>query len=271
MGRVALASVAGLVTVQDLGRPGRLHEGIPRGGALFPELLARANRAVGNPPNTAALEIFGRASVRALEGEALFSLDGEGPVPCAADAELAVTASPLLRVRYLAVRGGFDVPEVLGGRGTLLVAALGGHQGRPLRRGDVLPLGAPKAFEPGVQPPLDLDLQAPVRVRPGPDLASFAEGALETLFNSTWQLMPESDRTGTRLAGPLLARSGGDAALSAPMVPGAIQVPRAGAPIVLGPDHPTTGGYPLLGVVLQQDLGRFAARRVGQPVRFAAG
>ena len=263
-GQLEITSAAGLITVQDGGRPGHLHQGVPAGGALVPELLARANRAVGNAPGEAALEVFGRVTLKAIGDPLLVALDDGIALSCTG---LAITQHPLTRVRYLAIRGGLDVPEVLGGRGTLLVAALGGHLGRPLRRGDRLSIGA-RFIDEGELTIRDLELTQPIKVRPGPDLDRFTESALETLFNSEWILSPASDRTGTRLIGPALGRSERDAALSTPMVPGAIQVPASGAPIVLGPDHPTTGGYPLIGVVLRADLGRFAARKIGAEARF---
>src|SRR5207237_5954503 len=120
-----------------------------------------------------------------------------------------------------------DVPQVLGGRGTLLAAAFGGFEGRALRRGDVLPVGgATGEAQLARDPPLDLD--APVRVRAGPDLDRFGASALPALLAGPWKLSPASDRTGTRLEGPALERADSDAAVSAPMVPGAIQVPKAG-------------------------------------------
>jgi allophanate hydrolase subunit 2 len=115
------------------------------------------------------------------------------------------------------------------------------------------------------------DLEAPVRVVAGPDLDRFAPGALETLTGSAYVISPRSDRVGVRLVGPRLARVGDDAGLSAPMLPGAIQLPAAGEPIVLGPDGPTTGGYPVLAVVAAAGLGAVMARPVGCVLRFALG
>jgi allophanate hydrolase subunit 2 len=110
-----------------------------------------------------------------------------------------------------------------------------------------------------------------VRIVPGPDFEAFAAGALELLLRSAYAISPRSDRVGVRLVGPWLARAGDDAGVSAPMVHGAIQVPAAGEAIVLGPDGPTMGGYPVIATVVGADLGALMARPVGYGLRFALG
>jgi allophanate hydrolase subunit 2 len=102
----------------------------------------------------------------------------------------------------------------------------------------------------------------------GPDDARFSPEALHVLLGEPFSLSPSSDRTGSRLVGPPLPRLDADDLASAPMVAGAIEVPASGDPIVLGPDHPTTGGYPVLAVIVRADLGRFHARPVGATIRF---
>jgi allophanate hydrolase subunit 2 len=107
-------------------------------------------------------------------------------------------------------------------------------------------------------------------VLPGPDLHRFEAGALEVLLGGSFAVDPSSDRTGTRLSGRALPRIDGDAGVSAPMVRGAIQVPSSGQPVILGPDHPTTGGYPVVAVVVQASLGAVGALGPGDAVRFIA-
>jgi allophanate hydrolase subunit 2 len=104
---------------------------------------------------------------------------------------------------------------------------------------------------------------------PGPDLDAFEAGALDQLTSAAYRVLPSSDRVGTRLAGPVLARRADYREVSRPMVRGALEVPRDGQPIVLGPEHPTTGGYPILAVIASAELGRFHAIRLGGAVRFA--
>jgi biotin-dependent carboxylase-like uncharacterized protein len=265
--------VAGLATVQDLGRPGWMHEGIPAGGALVPKFLARANQAVGNPGSAAAVEIFGRLTVSCRQGPLALGREDGSVQRMAAGESLTIATPSSQRVAYLAVGGGLAVPVVCGGRGTLLVAGLGGHEGRPLRRGDRVAVGDGHALasswgddvgvEEAAEPAHD-----PIRVVAGPDLDRFGAGALATLTSGAFVVLPESDRVGTRLQGPSLERDGDDDGGSLPMVAGAIEVPAGGQAIVLGPDHPTTGGYPVLAVVARRDLGRFASRPVGARVRF---
>ncbi|MGO9709703.1 MAG: allophanate hydrolase subunit 2 family protein, partial [Polyangiaceae bacterium] len=110
-------------------------------------------------------------------------------------------------------------------------------------------------------------VEAPIGIVVGPDERRFAPEALRALLGEGFTLSPASDRTGTRLFGPRLAVDSEDS-VSTPMVAGAVQVPGAGDPIVLGPDHPTTGGYPVLAVIVRADLGRFHARPIGSTVHF---
>jgi allophanate hydrolase subunit 2 len=250
----------GLVTVQDLGRPGRMHEAVPPGGALVPDRLIAANRAVKNPDDAPALEVLGQLVIRAERTlEAATDTTAARPVPVGG--ELAVTSEPR-RVTYLAVRGGLAAPLVLGGRGALLCAGLGGLV-RTGQRFDTAGLAE-------VTPPPPGATAAPagaIRLIAGPDLASFAATALDLLVASDYRILPSSDRVGTRLDGPALPRTDAPE-VSRPMVIGAIEVPRDGKPIVLGPEHPTTGGYPVIAVVAHADLGRLFSIRLGGTVRF---
>ncbi len=261
-----VVAALGLCTVQDAGRPGRMHEGVPPGGALVPEQLARANASVHNAAEEAGVEIVG--TLRVLAQAAVTVGDDAGTCVRLAAGDRWEVGCGSARVRYAAIRGGIAVPAVLGGRGTLVVAHLGGLEGRPLRRGDRLrAAAAPRQLSAALPPPGDAG--APIRVVPGPDLDRFEAAALDVLLRGAFRVSPRSDRVGVRLTGPQLPRRGGDAAVSAPMVRGAIQVPSSGEPIVLGPDHPTTGGYPVLATLVRADVGVLMARPVGAAVRFA--
>lgn len=267
---ITIVAVTGLATVQDGGRPGHMHEGVPPGGPLVPELLARANAAVGNEEGEAGLEVLGALTLAGPPGTVVANDDGVAVELTARDPWTVRGEGG--RVRYVAVRGGIAVPRVLGGRGTLLGAGLGGHEGRALRRRDVLPVGEPESVRRG-RPPAALDLEAAICVVPGPDLERFDASALGLLLASEFRVDPRSDRVGTRLAGPALPRVRddlGDLGPSCPMVRGAIQVPPSGAPIVMGPDHPTTGGYPVLATVVVASLGALGARPAGAVIRFVA-
>jgi allophanate hydrolase subunit 2 len=137
------------------------------------------------------------------------------------------------------------------------------------------PYGSPRVLLPGEDVPepdetwlVPAARDVVVRVVPGPDPERFDPAALPTLLDAVWTVLPASDRVGTRLAGPPIRRRDADDARSAPMVRGAIEVPAGGAPLVLGPDHPTTGGYPVLAVVLRADWGLVGACVPGSTVRF---
>jgi 5-oxoprolinase (ATP-hydrolysing) subunit C len=232
---------------------------------MAPAHLAYANAAAHNPADAAAIEAFG--DLELLARAAVVVATEAGVVRTLAANERARFDRPAgRRVHYLALRGGLDVPRVLGGRGTLPTAGLGGHEGRPLRRGDVLGVGDAALSFAALPPPSDDD--APIALVAGPDLDAFAHGTLDLLCAATFTIAPASDRTGTRLAGPRLALRGAAFRPSAPMVRGAIEVPPDGAPIVLGPDHPTTGGYPVLACVRSADFGRFMRITLGAAVRF---
>ncbi|BDH57589.1 hypothetical protein MTP03_25280 [Tsukamurella sp. PLM1] len=172
-----------------------------------------------------------------------------------------------LRV-VVAVRGGVDVAPVLGSRSTDTLARLGPD---PIAAGDVLPVGrAPRAAvgEPETVPAVP-DGRSPtvLDVALGPDADLFPDGAWGHLLSAVWEVTPNGDRVGVRLAGPPLDRAGGEVQSQA-LVPGAIQVPPSGQPVVFGVDHPTTGGYPVLAVVAERHLGRLAQVPIGAAVRF---
>jgi len=258
---LAVVRAAGLCTVQDLGRRGHMHEAVPPGGALVRELLVTANRSVGNADDAPAIEVLGQLVVRA-EADVLIATDRLTPRMLRAGDELAITSEPV-RVTYVAITGGVAAPRVLDGHGTLICAGLGA----PLRAGDAIATGdrqvtATRALEAFTATDV-------VHVLPGPDLDAFAPTALDALVAAPYRILPSSDRVGTRLSGADLLRLADYRELSRPMVQGAIEVPRDGQPIVLGPEHPTTGGYPILAVIAAAELGRFHAIRLGGSVRFA--
>ncbi|MFI7705152.1 biotin-dependent carboxyltransferase family protein [Nonomuraea sp. NPDC049480] len=276
-----------MTMVQDLGRPGHAALGVGRSGAADRGALRLANRLVANPEGAAALEItLGGLAVRA-HGDLLIALTG---APCRAsvtdatgnnqaighraverlpDGAVLRLSLPTSGLRtYLAIRGGVDVPEVLGSRSTDTLAGLGPD--RPAR-GTLLPIGAP----PRAFPVVDLaPLPDPARgdlmltVRPGPRQDWFRPEALAALCAAPYEVSVESDRVGMRLRGQHLARARDDELPSEGMVPGALQVPPSGQPTLFLVDHPVTGGYPVIAVVRDPDIDRAAQARPGQRIRF---
>nr|WP_204261938.1 biotin-dependent carboxyltransferase family protein [Blastococcus saxobsidens] len=270
-------------TVQDTGRPGWAGIGVTRSGAADRPSAALANRLVGNPGSAAVLEVTagglrvraGRALLVALTGApAPTDVDGRAapwnaPLPLPAGAVLTLgTPSAGLR-SYLAVRGGIDVPEVLGSRSTDTLSGLGPA---PLRAGDRLPVGPPGADQPvvDVAPVAPPGRPVVLRVLPGPRRDWLAPEAWAALTTAEWTVAPASDRVGLRLAGPALVRAREGELASEGLVPGALQVPPDGAPVLFLVDHPVTGGYPVLAVVVTDDLPAAGQVRPGDVLRFRA-
>jgi biotin-dependent carboxylase-like uncharacterized protein len=270
-----------LTTVQDRGRPGWASIGVTRSGAADRQAAALANRLVGNDAAAAVLEVTvgglqvqaGRTLLVAVSGApAPVTVDGRG---APFDAPLTLRpgqvlglGNPAVGLRsYLAVRGGIGVPPVLGSRSTDTLSGLGPA---PLRPGDVLPVGALAAAEPVVDvAPVGAPSSRPVlRVLPGPRRDWMAPTAWTALTTEDWTVSPDSDRVGLRLAGPRLDRARTDELPSEGLVPGAVQVPPDGAPVLFLVDHPVTGGYPVLAVVTTDDLPAAAQLRPGDRVRF---
>ncbi len=283
-----------LTTVQDLGRPGYAHLGVPRSGALDSGAYALANRLLGNPPDAAALETtvdgvglrvlgpVGTAVTVAVTGApCAVRVSGRpaawgAPVRVPAGAELEVGRAESGLRSYVAVRGGFAVPPVLGSRSTDLLSGLG--PAVPVR-GTVLPVGPPGADPvcgadalgvPGAPGAPGAVAELVLPLRPGPRADWFEPASLAALWRSVYRVSPTSNRIGLRTeAGPPLARARAGELPSEGMVLGAVQVPPDGMPVVFLADHPVTGGYPVVGVVPPGPaLDAAAQARPGVPVRF---
>ena len=283
-GRFEVVRPGPLTTVQDLGRPGHAHLGVPRSGAVDRESLKLANRLVDNDEAAAGLEAtlsgpairFEQAAVAAVTGVvAPVSVDGEefevnAAIDIPAGAVLDVgTATAGLRP-YVAVRGGIEAEPVLGSRSRDTLSALGPE---PLATGDRLATGEASGPRPAiaVAPVPAPESVALVRVTPGPRADWFGPDALALLAAEAWIVSPDSNRSGTRLDGTPLPRLRQDELRSEGMVEGAIQVRHSGLPMVLLADHPTTGGYPVIAVVTSEDLPNVAQARPGGEDRFRPG
>jgi biotin-dependent carboxylase-like uncharacterized protein len=264
-----------LTTVQDRGRPGWAHLGVPPSGAADPRALELGNRIVGNDADAAALEAtlsgprlrFREAAVCALTGAETDAVEVNQPFEIGAG-EVLELGGFLNGVRaYVSVRGGIDVEPVLGSRSTDLLSGLGPPQ---LSEGDVLPIGREPTTTPqDVEAPPPLPAEPILRLLPGPRDDWFAPSALELLAAGPWRVSPSSNRVGVRLEGPRIERVRDEELLSEGVVTGALQVPPSGQPILLLNDHPTTGGYPVLGVVHAGDLPLVGQLRPGQRLSFA--
>lgn len=281
MTTLEILSSGPLALVEDLGRPGLAHLGVTRSGAADRRAHGLANRLVANPGDRATVEVtFGGFTARVRGGDVAVAVTGADTDPAvngkpfgcnsihyAHDGDVISLGVPHSGLRsYVAVRGGFDVAPVLGSRSYDVMSAIGPQ---PLKPGDVLPVGEHTEDFP------ELD-QAPVAamdddalelmVVPGPRDDWFVDP--DILVRTNWQVTTRSDRVGTRLVGMPLDHRWPDRQLpSEGATRGAIQVPANGLPVILGPDHPVTGGYPVIGVVADDDVDRASQARPGQTVR----
>lgn len=270
-----------LALIEDLGRTGQSHLGVTSSGAADRRSHTLANRLVANPDDRATVEVtMGGLMARVHGADTEIAITGADTDPrvngklfgtnsiCHVRAgDVIALGAPYAGLRsYLAVRGGIDVEPVLGSRSYDVMSAIGP---RPLQRGDMLRIGAHTDEYPEVD-------QAPVaaieeqlvdlRVLPGPRDDWFADP--DALVHTVWMASDRSDRVGMRLTGTPMRYRWPDRQLpSEGATRGAIQVPPNGQPVILGPDHPVTGGYPVAGVIIDADIDKVAQIRPGQPVR----
>lgn len=272
-----------LALVQDLGRVGKAAMGVGRSGAADRSSHSLANRLVANPDNLATIEVtLGGMSFRVAGGDVAVAVTGADTDPSingipfgtnsiaqVQDGDVVSLGAPRSGLRsYIAVRGGVSVAPVMGSRSFDIMSGIGP---KPLRAGDRLPIGPRSPSFPEVE-------QAPVatisddvvelKVVPGPRDDLFTDP--DALIHGNWIVSDRSDRVGTRLIGkPLELRDPARQLPSEGVVRGAIQVPPGGQPVILGPDHPVTGGYPVIGVITDHDVDLAAQVRPGQTVRFS--
>jgi KipI family sensor histidine kinase inhibitor len=272
-----------LSLVQDAGRRNTAGIGVPRAGPADPDSMRLANRLVGNPDDAAVIEVTGRGPLLRVTGDIHLGVVATAPEgvevevdghPVAPDAALPVGSGQTIAVgrvlaglrAYVAVSGGFETPTVIESRSSDVLAGLGPG---PLRAGDRLGIGPPTRPRgqvlPAARPSGGAD--TPLRVLPGPHRITTTD--LDVLGECSWTVTPESNRIGVRLERP--SSPGVRHSVTVPslgMVPGAVQIPPEGDPIVLGPDHATVGGYPVVGCVIAADLPALGQLAPGSTVTF---
>ncbi|GBQ12886.1 allophanate hydrolase [Komagataeibacter rhaeticus] len=282
-----------LNTVQDLGRPGYRNLGVGSSGVMDPLALEVGNILLGNARGDACIELqtypfsirFDATTSFAITGiDAEITLDGMKILPWSVE---TAGAGQVLRVGpptwgargYVCVAGGIDVPGVLGSRSTQLRGAFGGLDGRPLEAGDTLATGASTrhlsgygALPPTVAVGDEYDEGEPrtvnLRAIPATDYALFTPDSQQRFWHTPWRITPQSNRVGYRLAGESLRLHHAVELRSYGIVPGIVQVPPAGEPIVQLADANTAGGYPRIATVIEADLWRLAQARIGTRIRF---
>ena len=300
---IEVLSSSALATVQDQGREGYLRYGVGTAGAMDRLALAVGNLLLGNPDDAAGIEIpmfpfrirFLEDLAFAITGADCAARLGERPVlpwwtMQARQGDVLTIGVPTSGTRcYLSLAGGVDVPVVLGSRSTQLRGQFGGCNGRQLKKGDVLKAaksgGRALAQDPayaagfGTVPP-EYSLPAPlsvpaaeagdtvVRVLPAAEYDCYQPASLEAFWCDGWKVTPQSDRYGYRLAGPALVPTHTVEKRSHGIVPGVIQVPHSGQPIIQLRDAQPSGGYPKIGTVIEADLWRLAQARIGTRIRF---
>ncbi|GAA1752717.1 biotin-dependent carboxyltransferase family protein [Aeromicrobium alkaliterrae] len=275
-----VTALAGSALVQDRGRPGRTGLGVTPSGTFDRNAARQANLLVGNPEDAAVLEVVGSVTLHATHAAAVAVTGAPGPIDVdgvprdtgqvlhlAEGAGLTLGPATIGVRRVVAVAGGLTPDPVLGSRATDVLSGLGPP---PAAIGTLLPVGLTgdrtltTRIETGVLGVGDLT----VRIVLGPRDDWFTAAAIGTLLGTGWTVSPRSDRIGVRLDGPVLERAVTGELESEPVVRGSVQVTSAGLPVVLGPDHPVTGGYPVIGVVLDADTDLLAHAAPGRVVRF---
>jgi biotin-dependent carboxylase-like uncharacterized protein len=267
-----------LTTIQDRGRVGWAHLGVPRSGALDAPALARANAIVGNVEDAAGLEITLTGCQLRFHESALVAVTGAAAV-VTVDGEVRGTSFPVQRgetvrvgparggVRtYLAVSGGIAVAPVLGSRSCDTLSGIGPA---PLKAGDMLPMG-PVSSRAGHNQtdPAETRAESDLKIYFGPRHDWFVAEARKVLCGSSYTMTVQSNRVGARLAGEPILRARAGELPSEGIVGGSVQITPDGMPIVFLADHPTTGGYPVIGVVDAAAVALLAQVRPGSSVRF---
>lgn len=272
--------------LQDLGRPGLATLGVTRSGAFDLPAAALANRLVGNPESACVIEALSGGLILRADGPTVVAVTGASAEATldgrrvAGNTALTMRSDSLLELpapragvrSYVAVRGGIAVPAVLGSRSYDTLGRIGPE---PLEIGDWLPIGPATLPAPPIDhAPMAMSTGEPVLdVTAGPRHDWFSADGWDVLVSATWRVQPTSDRVGIRLSGPVLPRTKDRTGAELPpegLVQGAIQVPPDGQPIIMGPDHPTTGGYPVIAVLAPPDRSRCAQLVPGESVRLRA-
>ena len=272
-------------TVQDLGRTGQMRYGIPPSGPVDRSAFLLANRLVGNPDTAAALEctLLGpRFDMTAAGAIAVTGADMPVSVngrDAAGWTTIALKPGDVVKLgaarsgvrAYIGVAGGIDVPLALGSRATYLRGRVGGLEGRALRKGDELAVFAcgpvtMRRVAPQAIP--DYTGEPTVRAILGPQDDRFTTAGIRALFDGRYEVLPQSDRMGSRLRGPRIEHARGHDIVSDGIALGSIQVPGDGQPIVLLVDRQSTGGYTKMATICSSDIWRVGQARPGQSIRF---
>ena len=295
MGGIEILTAGPFSTIQDQGRFGYQHLGVPISGALDREALEIGNMILGNPKNCSAIEICFGGFAAIFHQDCYLSLIGSGTAMITHRDQLqtqtiyeageivAISAGDQIEIppfsdslsALLCVSGGLDVPRLYGSQSTTPNAALGGHEGRMLAQGDRLALGQTQQdYAPTISHRQTDAIQALMtkpqilRILFGPQDYWFTPEASQNLTNASYKILPQTSRMGMRLAGPQLAHKGPADIISDGMIRGAIQVPADGQPIIAMADHGTMGGYTKIACVISADIAAMGRLRPHDQIFF---
>jgi len=274
-------------TVQDLGRTGRMRYGIPPSGPVDRFAFVLVNRLLANPDTAAALECTLMGPRFEMTAAGAIAVTGADMPVTVNDQEapgwatIAVKSGDVVKLgaartgvrSYVGFAGGLDVPLVLGSRSTYLRGRIGGLQGRALRKGDelaILPSSPVKPRRVARRDIPDYTGEPTVRAVLGPQADRFTEEGLRALFGGRYEVLPQSDRMGSRLRGPRIEHARGHDIVSDGIALGSIQIPGDGQPIVLLVDRQSTGGYTKAATICSSDIWRVGQARPGQWLHFQA-
>ena len=285
--KLKIQSPGPLTSVQDLGRWGHQDIGMPVSGAMDASALVRGNILLGNPDNSAALEMTMTGPTVLFEGNGAITITGGDLQPKLNNnpvenwTVIAVKSGDILSFSgvcgkgfraYLCVSGGIDVPLVMGSRSTYMKAKIGGLEGRKLAKDDVLQTGENTNYKIGVTCPENLRpdySNAPLRTVLGPQDDYIKPEGIKTFFSTEYKLSSSSDRMGSRMeSDKIIEHVKGPDIVSDAIPMGAVQIPGQGLPIVMMADRQTTGGYVKIGVVHALDVARLSQFMPGSPVKF---
>jgi antagonist of KipI len=275
-----------MTTIQDLGRLAFLDRGVPLSGALDPFACRVANWLVGNPEGAAVLEITVMGPTLEVLAPADIALTGAemgmtiDQAPVRGWRAVRVNPGNIIRIpravngcrACLAVTGGIDVPPMMGSRSTFVRAKIGGVQGRGLIKGDILHRGVGSLLSRPQELPSEWIPQYPpviaLRAVPGPQDDAFREG-IDAFFGASYEVTPQADRMGCRLRGDAVHRDEGlpESIVTEPTMPGNVQIPADGQPIILLVEQ-TSGGYAKIATVITADLPKVAQAMPGNSIRF---
>ncbi len=274
-----------MTTLQDLGRPGMRHLGVPLSGAADPLSLALTNSAIGNAPDAAGLECTLKGLTLRFKSAASFALGGADmkamlnnepldlylPHHAQAGDVLGLGSTRTGARAYIAFEGGLKGEDFLGSCSTYIPAALGGHKGRALTAGDAivsagLPVASPQDIPVTLRPNIAHDFF--LRALPGPEATQFSEGSLTDFFTTGWTVGRRADRMGVQITGEALSLQETPPMASSPVFPGTIQRPPDGKPFLLLCDAQTVGGYPRIAQVIAADLHLAGQMRPGDRIWF---